>query len=56
MKKRKKNIQNLFNLYYSLKNANFDGTIYSHDFFNVLKTVIQFSENLHNDNLKLAFS
>ena len=49
-------IQNLYNLYYSLKAAQFDGTIYSHEFFDILKKVILFSENLHNDNLKNALN
>ena len=49
-------IQNLYNLYYSLKNNNFDDTIFSHEFFDSLKKVILFSENLHNDNLKNALN
>jgi len=50
-------IQNLYNLYYSLKITEFDGTsIYSHEFFDNLKNVILFSEKLHNDNLKNALN
>jgi GTPase Era involved in 16S rRNA processing len=49
-------IQKLYNLYYSLKNHNFDGTIYSHEFFGSLKNVILYSENLHNENLKNALN
>jgi len=50
-------IQKLYNLLYSLKNHNFDdNNIYSHEFFDNLKKVILFSENLHNDNLKNALN
>jgi len=50
-------IQNLYNLYYSLKEANFDDNDkYSHKFFNILEKVIIFSENLHNNNLKNALN
>jgi len=50
-------IQNLYNLYYSLKTKKFDGaSIYSHEYFDILKKVILFSENIYNDNLKNALN
>ena len=50
-------IQNLYNLYYSLKTKKFDGaSIFSHEYFDILKKVILFSENIYNDNLKNALN
>ena len=49
-------IQKLFNLYYSLKNKNFDDTKFSHEFFDCLKKVILFSKTLHNNNLEIALN
>ena len=41
-------IQKLYNLHYQLQTANFEDTIFSHKFFDILKKVISFSEGLYN--------
>ena len=50
----KKIIKKLYNLYYHLKNKDFSKTNYSRDFFNILKNVIIYSDNLQNENLKYS--
>ena len=47
-------IQKLYNLHYQLQTKNFEDTIFSHEFFDILKKVISFSEGLHNQNLNNA--
>lgn len=47
-------ISKLYSLYYQIKNKNYNETIYSKLFFNKLKEVILFSENLQNKNLKFS--
>ena len=45
-------LKHLYQLYNKIKNNNFDKTIYSWSFFNKLKEVILFSQNLYNKNFK----
>jgi len=49
-------ISKLYSLYYQIKNKNFNETIYSSLFFNKLKEVIIFSENLQNKNLNFSMA
>ena len=45
-------LKHLYQLYNKIRNNNFDKTIYSWSFFNKLKEVILFSQNLYNKNFK----
>ena len=49
-------IQKLYSIYMELKDKNFSDTNYSHYFFDILKNVIIFSEDLQNQNLNNAIN
>ena len=49
-------IEKIYSLYYQFKKKNWDETIYSSSFFNKIKNIILYSDNLQNKNLNYSIS